>query len=275
MKLRILSKNIILGFYILKKIGFILFFKKIIFNNKFSKFFLRRSVLKEYSMKKVETLFNNLEWDSIEKLKVSIIIPNNNGINVGLVNLINSLKTQSHKNIEIISVDSGSTDNSVEIMKKLGVKVIEIDPLDFNHAYSRNLGAEYATGDYLLFTVSDALFLDKNWIRNNLALIKIFGASSLSTPQGFSSEASLYAKVLAVFLSKRFPKFPGLYVTKPNRFLKKFLPGEILSQIYGVDDTNHLVNREVFKKFQFLRHTVEDMDFGKRLFERKTARTFA
>jgi len=60
------------------------------------------------------------------------------------------------KKIEIIIVDSGSTDDTLKLAKYYGCKIIEIKPEEFRHGRSRNIGIEVATGKYIVNAVSDA-----------------------------------------------------------------------------------------------------------------------
>lgn len=71
---------------------------------------------------------------------------------------IDSIVNQTYKNIEIIIIDDGSTDNSRKLLLKYQKnKNVKLILNDENHglAYSRNIGMETATGDYLGFIDSD------------------------------------------------------------------------------------------------------------------------
>lgn len=89
--------------------------------------------------------------------KVSLIIPVYNTSSY-LEKCFNSLRCQSYKNIEIIFVNDGSTDNSLELLKKFKkvdnrVKIVNQE----NHgvSYARNTGIDNSTGVYIMFVDSD------------------------------------------------------------------------------------------------------------------------
>jgi GT2 family glycosyltransferase/glycosyltransferase involved in cell wall biosynthesis len=57
---------------------------------------------------------------------------------------------------QVVVVDSGSTDRSLEIARAAGVELVEIDPATFGHGRTRNLGAERASGELVWFLTQDA-----------------------------------------------------------------------------------------------------------------------
>lgn len=70
---------------------------------------------------------------------------------------------------EIIVVDSGSTDGTLQILKSFPqVQVLEIPSSEFNHGLTRNLGVSKATADFVVLTVGDARPYNKNWIEELL-----------------------------------------------------------------------------------------------------------
>lgn len=219
-----------------------------------------------YSSSTVYRRLRAFDWSSLDHVKVSFVIPNNNGLAVGLGDLIGSIQHQTHKNIEIVVVDSGSTDDSISVLRQLGARVIEIAPEQFNHSYSRNRGASETSGEFIVFTVADALFDDPNWIRLNLALLEIYRAASLSTPQVPRGQASIHGQAVSALSDSRFRQSRGVTVTIPGRLPTSWVSGSIAATVYGVDDTNHLARASVFRQLKFRKSTVEDVDYGRRLY---------
>ncbi len=109
-----------------------------------------------------------------EKLDVSIIIPaKNEEENIGkCLEAIYGQETDYR--FEVIVIDSGSLDQTMDIVKKYSpVQLVEIQPGEFGHGKTRNLGAKDSKGDYIVFLNADAIPVDKNWLNPLIApLIK-------------------------------------------------------------------------------------------------------
>lgn len=98
----------------------------------------------------------------IEKIKVSIVIPVYN-VSLYLRQCLDSVCNQTLKEIEIICVDDGSTDDSLAILheyekKYNNFKVFENKQEGPGAAHARNMGIDHATGEYLLVLDSDDYF---------------------------------------------------------------------------------------------------------------------
>jgi len=97
---------------------------------------------------------------------ISVIIPVKNGIKT-IKSCLTKITEQSvYDKIEIIVIDSGSTDGTIEILKSFHLHLIQIPPKEFNHGDTRNLGVKQAKGEFIVFTVMDALPCDNFWIEN-------------------------------------------------------------------------------------------------------------
>lgn len=93
-------------------------------------------------------------------VKFSIIIPVKNGIKT-LPALLAGIESQTeYNNSEIIIIDSGSQDGSIEFLNRKDVNLIQIKPEAFNHGATRNLGVSHARGEFVFFSVQDAYVED-------------------------------------------------------------------------------------------------------------------
>lgn len=96
---------------------------------------------------------------------ISIIVPVYNGEKF-INKCVESILAQTYKNIEIILINDGSKDRSLEILKRLEEKHQKITVYDQENcgvANTRNKGIKYATGDYIMFMDNDD-FIDPDYI---------------------------------------------------------------------------------------------------------------
>ena len=90
---------------------------------------------------------------------VSVIIPVYN-VEAYIERSINCILSQTYKNIELILVNDGSTDNSLEIMHKFSDCCLIIDKNNGGASTARNEGLKSASGKYLYFMDSDDIITD-------------------------------------------------------------------------------------------------------------------
>ena len=140
---------------------------------------LRRGKLGHQAMEKDHTWKESVQrlhqrWESVAPTqqlkiaaqpKISVIIPTKNP-GPQIEELIEKIYAQEiDKEIEVILIDSGSTDGSIEKLTYWPIRHLQIHPQEFNHGSTRNIAAANARGDYLVFTVQDALPKNKNWLQ--------------------------------------------------------------------------------------------------------------
>ncbi|MEM2261387.1 MAG: glycosyltransferase [Nitrososphaerota archaeon] len=136
-------------------------------------------------------------------VKVSIVIPVKNNARLLEKCLASIQDLNFPKNeFEVIVVDGGSTDGSVEVAKRIGCRVIAEDRGVIS--YARDLGVKYASGEFIAFTDSDCI-VEKNWL---MELLKHFNDESIAavggpnlTPEDDTEFAKCVGDVLS-FLSK-------------------------------------------------------------------------
>ena len=97
---------------------------------------------------------------------VSIVIPVYNAEEY-LEETLRSVSGQSYRNLEIICVDDGSSDNSLSILKKAkssDSRIIILSQANQGAGTARNLGMDAARGEYILFFDADDI-LNKNAVK--------------------------------------------------------------------------------------------------------------
>ena len=119
---------------------------------------------------KNENNFNDYLKSHLDVKAISIIIPVYNTQEL-LPDCLNSIINQTLKNIEIICIDDGSTDNSLDILKRYNEfddRFIIVKQKNHGSGFSRNKGIDISRGKYISFLDSD----DKYY--NNFALESLY-----------------------------------------------------------------------------------------------------
>lgn len=99
--------------------------------------------------------------------EISIIVPIYNAENY-LSECINSILEQSYTNFELILVDDGSTDKSIEICKEFNNKDKRIKYIRKENggvSSARNVGIRNSSGKYIAFVDSDD-YIEKDFLKN-------------------------------------------------------------------------------------------------------------
>jgi len=95
---------------------------------------------------------------------ISVVIPVKNEA-AGIAACLDGILSQTVPVQEILVIDSGSTDGTQEIVQRYDLaRLLDIEPGDFNHGDTRNLGVRETSGELILFTVGDAHPVDDRWI---------------------------------------------------------------------------------------------------------------
>lgn len=139
--------------------------------------------------------------------KVSVIIPVYN-VEDYLEECLDSVLNQTLRDIEVICIDDGSSDNSLEILKEYAQKDSRLQYIaqkNSGQGVARNVGVSMATGEYIYFMDSDD-WLELNALKytydvatwNNLDLVLFEGCSFYETPE----------------LEKEHPQYKTLYQRK-------------------------------------------------------------
>ncbi len=105
--------------------------------------------------------------NNLDNEYISVIIPIYNSEDT-LANTLNSVINQTYKKLEIILINDGSTDNSIDICKQYQQtdnRILLINQKNRGVGEARNAGLSKATGKFVTFVDSDDS-LDKNFLKN-------------------------------------------------------------------------------------------------------------
>ena len=201
------------------------------------------------------------------KKRVSIVIPTYNG-GEDFKRCLRAIHAQEVDfSYEVIAIDSGSTDRTVQVAKEFSVRVHEIDKKDFDHGLTRNRGIELSEGEFIVLLTQDAVPADSRWLG---ALIKPFYEDQLI--------AGVYARQIpkddADVLTKR--HLNNWLTARTERDVKHItdraayeaLPPMKKYMFCNFDDVCSCIRRSVWEKIPYERAVfAEDLDWSKKVLE--------
>lgn len=184
---------------------------------------------------------------------ISLVLPTRNNEN-DLPPLLDMFFSQDvDGELEAIILDS-SDDKTPEIArdysKEYNIKIVRVEPEDYNYGGTRNLGASMSKGEYLLFASTDIEVRDKKWLSKFLKNFKdplVAGVYGRQMPKKNTTPMEEF------FIRYTYPKMRRVYSIHD-----------------GLDDfffsnTNTLLRRDVWEKIhlpEMLKS--EDQEWAKR-----------
>jgi len=165
--------------------------------------------------------------------------------------LLEAINTQNKDGFktEIIIVDSGSTDKTLEIARKYNSRITYIEKKEFSFGKSLNIGCEFADGEYLVFVSGHCIPVDNNWLNN------------LVNPLIKQECDYVYGRQI------------GRDTTKfsENQVFKKYFPEKLdvrVSEIF-CNNANSAITRKAWDKYKFNEELtgLEDLFMAKEIFQ--------
>ena len=199
-------------------------------------------------------------------MNVSVFIPTKNAGPL-FRDTLESLKAQKYEGeIDLVFVDSGSTDDTIKMALEYGATVKSILPQEFNHGLTRNLGIEMASGEIIILLSQDAVPGDEYLVQN---FVKIF-----EDPQVAGAYARQVPREDADILTKRNLN-NGLTGRMPEeiRWIKNWNAYKKLTPmqrhlLYNFDDVCSAIRKSVWQSIPFRANDFgEDIDWSQQVLE--------
>jgi rhamnosyltransferase len=181
--------------------------------------------------------------------------------------------------LEIVAIDSGSTDQTVEVLADFDCSVLQVDEQTFDYALTRNAAVEFARGEFLLFISSTMLPLDRRWLQPLIDRMRgsanLAGVYSRGIPSPRSSVMNARDYLRADLLTNRrhFPEVtrspdPLLRVIADRAAYDRMAPAD-LRQFISFSNVSSLVRADVFRRHPFSRVSSvgEDMLWARSVLE--------
>jgi len=190
--------------------------------------------------------------------ETSILIPTKNGAK-DLEACLAAIYTQKGTGpFEVIVIDSGSTDATLEIARRYPVRIEQIPPETFHHARTRNYAAGLAKGEALVFLSQDAVPASETWMAAFLSDLKeprvgaVYGRQ-LPKPESGLERRSAFA---AMYGRARIVKMPMDGVGLGHKY-------------YHFSNANSAIRRSVWEATRFPEEqkVFEDVGIAKRILD--------
>lgn len=150
--------------------------------------------------------------------------------------------------IEVVLVDSGSTDDTIEIGQSFGCNIVHIKKSNFSFGRSLNMGCSVARGEILVFLSAHCIPVNRYWLQNLIEPI-LNGTSEYS-----------YGRQIA---RKSVSKF------SEGMVFEKYYPEKSSSPQVGYfcNNANSAIKRSTWDALRFNEELtgLEDMELAKRL----------
>ena len=198
--------------------------------------------------------------------RVSIVIPTLNGART-LPALLDALEEQrTDFGRELIAVDSGSDDGTLDLLAAKADRVVQIPKESFDHGLTRNLGIGNARGEVVVLLVQDAIPASSDWLQ--LLTAPLFESSHVAgtfARQLPRPEASRIARrMLARWMASQ--DTSGRQSSSAPR-LAAMAPLERL-RVCAIDNVCSAISRRVWQEHPFpAARFAEDLAWGKAVVE--------
>ncbi len=149
--------------------------------------------------------------------------------------------------LEIVIVDSGSTDKTLEISREHGCRITHIEKQEFTFGRSLNIGCKFAAGDLLVFVSGHCIPASEDWLENLIAPL-VDNRAGYSYGRQIGRDSTKFSE--QSLFTKYFPNY-----------------SKIPQEGFYCNNANAAVRKDLWERFKFDESLtgLEDMYFSKAL----------
>ena len=168
-----------------------------------------------------------------------------------LAELLQNIKSQKKDifDVEVVVIDSGSTDGTLKIAHDFGSRITFIDKKDFTFGRSLNHGSDYANGEILIYISGHCIPIKDDWIKKLIQpIIEDKADYTYGSQKGRATTKYSETKIFEKY-------FPDI--------------SDIPQKGFFCNNANSAIKRDVWEKYYFNENItgLEDMELAKRLYD--------
>jgi len=187
---------------------------------------------------------------------ISVLIPVRNG-GIELARCLDAIAAQRlDDDVEVLVIDSGSTDGTPELARAHGARVHSIPLEEFHHGATRNLGVRLARGDVIVWTTHDAYPENDEWL------------ARLTAPLLAEGVGGVYGRQLAHHDARPPERYFLDFVYGPDsRIQRAASVDELTMETTLFSNANSAMPRDLLERFPFAEDVLiaEDQDWSRRM----------
>ncbi len=165
-----------------------------------------------------------------------------------LEELLQSIEMQNKDDfeVEVVVIDSGSTDRTLNIVNDYGCRLTSITKKQFTFGRSLNIGSDFADGEILVYISGHCIPKDINWLKNLIKPLRE-GVAGFTYGRQEGRDTTKYSE--RKIFNKYFPDY-----------------SKIPQSDFFCNNANSAIQRKVWEEFKFDEELtgLEDMELAKR-----------
>jgi rhamnosyltransferase len=151
--------------------------------------------------------------------------------------------------LDIVVVDSGSRDATLEIVRRFSTRILEIQPESFDYSEALNVGIEAAGGELIISLSAHAIPRERDWLERMIApfadeRVAAVGCRQVPWPDAHWRER--------VRIAATFPDAPRVFTAK-----------DVETMVFS--NVASCFRRSLWERFPFTLPAVEDLDWAQRV----------